>query len=360
MAKTIEQILGYLSLTGVIQEIQTGIPDNLPPEFNRVGQKVEGNAGRYTTVRGTRKTARHAMYGAAARKRELRDVATKDVKLLHSFEHLDMDPLVLQMLRAYDSYEKQTLGQQEVDRQLREFRAYFDNARLAAKYSMLSLANIYYDREGNLLPSSSGADVTVDFGVGANNLNQLNGIITASWALANTDIPAQLRALRQRSAQQTGYQLKYAFYGANIPTYLTQNNYVLDYLARNPTMSARFLEAAEIPDGLFGFTWVPVYTSFFEDADGTNQTFFGGDTVVFTPAIDSEVYELLEGSYMVPTSFNATADLAAALRTLKQVWGMFSYAVPIHNPVTAQMFFGDNFLPVWKVPDALYVADCTP
>lgn len=360
MAKTVEQILGYVYLTGLIQAVKTGIPDVLPKQFQTVKKTTIGDAGRYTQVSGTRATARQAMYGSAAVKRALKGISSKDVKLLHSFEQIEMNPLILQWLREYDNYNLQQMGMQEVDRQQSEFRAYFDNLRLAAVLSMLANGKIWFDANGNLLPSSSSAQVTIDYGVSANNQSQLNGIITASWALANTDIPLQLRNLKKRSLQQTGYELKYLYYGTNIPSYLTTNNYVIDYLARNPVMQTKYLETAEIPDGLFGFTWVPVYKSFFEDSAGTNQEFFGADALIATPEIDQSVYELMEGTYMVPSTFNATSDMASALGTLKQVVGMFSYAVPIHNPPTAQMFMGDTFLPVWKVPDAIYQADVTP
>lgn len=360
MAKSLEQILGYVPLTGLIQAIKTGIPDNLPPSFTSTKSEVPGNSGRYTQVKGTRRTARLAQYGSPAVKRELKGVESKDVKSLHTFEQIEMDPLTLQQLRNYDNYDIQRLGIQEVDRQQSEFAVYFDNLRLSATYSMLANGKIWFDSSGNLLPTSSGAQVTVDYGISANNQNQLNGIITASWATANTDIPSQLRNLRIRAAELTGYPLKYAFYGVNIPSYLTQNNYVLDYLSRNPNFAQRFLEVAEIPDGLFGLTWVPVYTSFFEDSAGTNQTFFGSDTVVFTPEISREIYELLEGTFMVPRSFNAAANMAAGIASLEQVTGRFAYAVPIHNPPTVQMLAGDTFLPVWKVPDAIFQADVTP
>ena len=360
MSKTIEQILGYVALTGVIKAVTTGIPDVLPKAFQTIKKQVPGIAGRYTQITGTRQTATISMYGSPARKRALRDIASKDVKLLHSFENITMAPLLLQTLRNYDNYDMQNLGIQEVDRQQSEFRAYFDNLRLSCQYSMLSLGHVYYDGDGNLLPTSSGAVVDVDFQIPANNQNQLNGIITASWALANTDIPAQLRALRLRAAQLTGYPLKYAFYGLNVPSYMTQNNYVIDYLARNPNFAQKFLEQAEIPDGLFGFTWVPVYTAFYEDASNTNQTFFSSDAVIFTPEIDSTVYELMEGSFMVPTSFNASANMASALGSLKQVYGMGSFAVPTMNPPTCEMYFFDQQLPVWKVPNSMFQADCTP
>lgn len=360
MAKTIEQLLGYVYLTGMIQRIKTGIPDYLPAAFQNIKKQVLGNSGRYTQTFGTRKVARRAEYGAAAVKQTLLGVEIKDVKLLHAFEHIEMDPLTLQTLRAYDSYDVQKMGIDEVNRQQAEFKQRFDNLRLATTYSMLSLGAIHFSAAGNLLPSSSGAQVTVDFAIPANNQSQLNGIITASWANANTDIPSHLRSLKVRAQQLTGYPVKYAFYGKNIPSYLTQNNYVLDYLSRNPPVAQKFLDQAELPDNLFGYTWVPVYSAFFEDADGTNQTFFGDDKVVFTPEINSDVYELIEGSYQVPSSFNAVSNMSSALGTLKTVHGQFSYAVPIHNPPTAQMFYGDTYLPVWKIPDTMFIADVTP
>ena len=72
------------------------------------------------------------------------------------------------------------------------------------------------------------------------------------------------------------------------------------------------------------------------------------------------MYELMEGSFMVPTSFNASANMASALGSLKQVYGMGSFAVPTMNPPTCEMYFFDQQLPVWKVPNSMFQADCTP
>jgi hypothetical protein len=359
-AKTLQQILGYVSLTGVIQAIKTGIPDNLPTAFHSITKQVIGDSGRYTVVKGTRRIARLGQYGSPSVKRALKDVADRDIKLMWSFEHIEMKPLLLQQLRNYDNYDLQRLGIDEVDRQQSEFRIYFDNLEMATLYSMLANGQIYFDRDGNLLPSSTGSVETIDYLISSNNKGHLNGIITASWANYNTDIPSQIRNLRLRAAELTGYPLVNAYYGVNIPSYLTQNNFVLDYLSRNPTFAVKYLQQAEIPDGLFGLTWIPVYTSFFEDQNGVNQTFFGGDTVVFTPEIDRTVYEKLLGSAFVPTTFNAAADAAAALASMKQVWGMYSYGVPIHDPVTVRLFEGDVFIPAWKIPDTLFIATVNP
>jgi hypothetical protein len=62
---------------------------------------------------------------------------------------------------------------------------------------------------------------------------------------------------------------------------------------------------------------------------------------------------------MVPTSFNPYDTAQGALGSMQMVRGLFSYAIPIHNPVTAQVFYGDTFLPVWKIINTMYIADTT-
>lgn len=360
MATTIRDLLGLVPLTKLVERVKSGIPDNLPAAFHRVNRKVVGNACRYTQVRGTRQTARFSMYGAAASLVEQGDIEEKDVKLLHAYSKIKMDPLIMQCLRNYTDYTLMERGKDEITRQSERHKRRHDNLRLASMYMMLGSGVIYYDGEGNLLPTSSGAKVTVDFAIPANNQGQLNGLISASWANANTDIPLQLRNLRFQAAKDTGYELKHAFYGLNVPSYLTQNNYVLDYLARNPQMARPYLDKGEIPDGLFGFSWTPIYTSFWEDSSNTNQSFFGADTVVFTPEIASDVYELVEGTYDVPTTYNPVADLIAANNSFQQMYGLCSWAQATADPPAIWQFAADTWCPLWLIPASVYQADVVP
>lgn len=360
MAKTLEQILGYVYLCGLVEDIKTGVPDVLPKEFMTTKSETLADQGRYTRYAGTRQTIRRVEYGSASFKRALSAIGSFDVKLLHSYEHIELNVKDYQSLRNYTNYQVQNMGVQEVSRQYQQFRKLLDNNRISTICSMLTKGAIYHDIDGHLLPSSSGAVSTVDYGVGANNQNQLNGIIAASWATTSTDIPAHLRALKQRSAQQTGYPLKYAFYGKNIPSYFTTNTLVQAYLSRNPQTHQQWLDTGDLPDGLFGFTWVPAYLAFFEDSGNTNRVWWGDDQVVFTPEIDSSVYELMEGTYPVPKSYQPVSNLSAAMDAFDLKHGMFGYAVPVSDPMTARCYAGDTFLPIWKVPDALYIADVTP
>lgn len=365
MAKTLAQILGYVPLTGLIQTTTTGIPRVLPDPFYNTIKPTIGDIGRYTQVTGTRATARQVHYGSPALRRELKNVASRDVKLLHTFEEIEFSMQTMQLLREYTSYEAQQRGMDEIKRQVQEFKQLFENLRTAAITQALATGYIYFDSSGNLLYSSSGAAITIDYGVAASNRNQLtdtdgNTIIT-TWATASNDIPGMVRKIRKTAARRTGYPLRYAIYGENIPSYLAKNDLVKDWFTRHPDKRAQYLDTGELPDGMLGLKWIPGYESFFEDSGATNRDILGVDSVIFTPEPSADWWEIMEGTFPVPTTINLTADAVAAAGTFKSVQGQFGYGLPKTNPPGAfSGFFGDTFLPILKVPDAIYIADVTP
>jgi hypothetical protein len=358
----LQDVLGYTELIGEIQETVTGIPKVVPEAFWTVTEPVTGDKGRYTVFGGQRETLRRAEYGSPARKGNLRPLKPKDVILNHFYEYIDLKVTDYQNLINYADPVRMEMGRREVDNQILHYRKKIDNTRVSLVMSMLAHGAIYYDEDGNLLPTSSGAFVTIDYEIPANNKNQLNGIIAASWATTTTDIPGQLTNLDQRAAQLTGYPLKYAFYGANVASYLAKNDLVKAYLsyADGGRRSAEYLNAGTVPDGLFGLTWVPVYRSHYARPDGTISSWFPADQVTFAPEIDATVYSFLEGTYPVPTTYEPQASGRAAYDSFDHVEGVFSYAEPINNPPTARVYFGDTCLPVWKVPSSLFIADVTP
>jgi len=352
MAKSISDLLGYTTLTGIIQATTPGLPDVFPPAFWANPKPVLLDAGRYTQVFGNRQTARQAMYGAPAQNRQLAEVDIKDVKLVHSIESIQIDPKTMAALREKDSY-KQDVGFEEVKRQIAYFRDYFKNLRQAMLAFVICKGNIWFDANGNLLPTSSGAQVTVPMNINANNQNQLNGIISAPWNNNATDIQSQLRKLKQQAAIQSGYPLKYAFYGKNVPSYLTQNNYVVEYMTRNSSRQNEFLSDAELPN-LFGLTWMPLYEFFYNDSTNTPQVVIGDDDVIFTPEVSSAWYEPLEGTYPVPTTINIQTDAVAAMDSCKYIPGMFAYGYTTLAPVGINMTMGDTVLPVVKIDKSIW------
>lgn len=348
MSKSLLQILGYVTLTGLIQKIKSGIPNPLPPKFMTTTREVIADAGRYTQVTGARRVSKLVTYGSAAVNRTLRDVAIKDVKLLHTFEVMQIPPLLMQQLRQYDDYNLQKMGMQEVARQTKEFVQLFQNMRIAVALNMLNNGVCYFDGNGNLLPTSSGAITTVSMNVDSNNQNQLNGLISSTWRNSNTNIPLIIQNIKLQALKSTGYPIEDCFYGINIPTYMTNNDYVLEYLARNPGMNAKWLDTAELPSGLFGVNWVPVYLSFFEDDNGTNQNIVNANAATFTPTVTDAWWEILEGSYTVPTTLNILTDAVAAMNSARLVHGMAGFSQMTINPPGVASYYLDTFMAVMK------------
>lgn len=361
--KSIQQILSYVTITKAIQQTVSGIPQPLPEAFMKSNQRVIGNRGRYTQFTGERRTNPITKYGSPAKRLDLRGVAEKDIKLLHSFSEQVMDPSTFKYLRSANSYEQDT-ALDEVGRQVRESKMRFQNLRTATVLQVLRRGQLDYDASGNLLPSSAGSVETHSFQMNANNQNQCNGIFTASWALANTNIPLQLRNLKKRARRLTGYPVVYAIYGENIPSYLQTNDFLEDFWVRNTTMNNQFLTSGtvpgEIPDGMLGFKWIPAYEAFYEDSAGTNQDLWDPDAVVFTPEPSEDWWDVLEGSFEVPTSLNIQSDAEVAMRSTSTVYGMGGYGLVNHNPASVSGFTFDTFIPALKNPDVVFSSDVTP
>ena len=358
MAKSLEKILDWKQLTGVIQDTRGGVPSEwLPPAFLTMTKPVASDSASYTKISSSRKTARLVHRGSPSKARSLSGVSEVPVKLAHFFEHVIHRSELYAALRNYDRPDIQAQGQAEIDRKTREFKQIFDNTRLSMIASIFRYGKIYFDVDGDLLHSSSNAITTMDFKVPANNKNQLNGIIATKWPTTTADIIGQIKNLKATALKTSGYPIKHAFYGSSILKWLMLNDAIKNYIAGNPAYGQAFTNL-EIPPGFLGLTWHPIETAFFEDADGTNRTWFQDEDVIFTPDPSADWWEMLEGSFVVPTSVgNVGSDASAMLGDVKTVHGKFSYALLTQEPVGIKHLMGDTCLPVLKVPSAIYIAD---
>lgn len=362
---SIEQVLGYVPLTRAIKTVASGIPKVLPEKFYTPspGARVMGNKARNISFAGTRKVARVTPYGAPPRQVVQLPRSSTDVRLLHSTESIAVEQELLMLLRKLETYEAQVMAADEIRFQAQEYRQRFDNLRVAAITSMVAHGKLWFDADGNLQNSSSGADLEIDYGVPATNRNQINpgsgAIISASWATSTTNIVTQVNNLKKYAIQKTGYPLKYALYGANIAGYLTNNDHFKYYLARNPGMNQRHIDTGRLDGEYLELTWIPVYNAFYEDEDGTIVEVFPADQVVFTPDLTEDIYQLYEGGYPVPKSIQMVTDLEQALSNVAYEYGQYGYAY-MEPPNRLMQVYGDTFLPRWMNPNAIFMADVTP
>jgi hypothetical protein len=290
-------------------------------------------------------------------------VSTRNVALTHHYEFIRLPLLTYQTLRQPESYERQDLGRQEIDEQITDFGARFTNSEIATIGLVVATGKNYYDANGNLLPTSSGATLTVDWGVPAGNQNQLDvlgtgAIIAASWATAGTDIASHLRTLKQQALYQHGYEPTIAIYGKSIPTYFQNNTTLNAYFQRNAVFRDKLVATNEIPQGMLDFDWYPGWKLFYEDSAGTNQKIVADDAVIFMPPVARTWYEFQLGSYLVPRTLDIQSDRQAS--DFETVYGMFSFGQSVRNPVTADVYMGHTFGPVLKNPKVIYQADVVP
>lgn len=364
MAYSIQQILGHIPLTKSLRT-NAKVPNPFPEELFTVRpeNRVTGDRAQWITINTERKTAVSVPYGSPSVSRQLLQIGERPTRLLHLFENIRIDMNMLLALRSFEQY-TQDRGRDWLNHQLVEAGRRVGNAELVATSTTLRFGAIYRDVDGNVLPNSTGAQDTFSFGVPATHQTQINSIVTASWALTNTDIPGHLRNLHQFNAQEHGPRLKTALYGINIPKYMMQNDFVQAHLVRNPSMNEKFLSTNEIPDGLFGFNWIPVYEGFIENAAGTNVELWDDDLIVFMPDISQpdnmDWWGMFEGSFMVPRSLNVQRDGLAVAGNFEETFGKFSYANTELDPPGATIRYGHTFLPGLRNPNAIYQMDTTP
>ncbi len=358
MAKAVRDLLGWTSLCGIIKATTDGIPFVLPDGFRKSVGKTIGDTGRYTEVRGTRTVARLNQYGAGSKQTAKKQIAVREVKLFHSYESIQLDPLVLQALRNYDDYDLQERGKDEVIRQVEGFKTRFDNLRTAASTMALAKGYIWTDADGNLLPTSSGAVNTFTYNIPSTNVGTMAAISGVSGDMADpaTNVPKQVRAIKQLASRISGYKLGGCLYGRNIPEMFMNNSYIKDYAAREPVRREAYLKEGDLTPEytIEGIKFYPGYEAFFEDKNGVNQGIIDDNALIFFPDPDPNWWDILEGTYEVPTTMNPQTDGVAAREALKQVYGKFNYAMYNYDPVGINMYSGDTFFPCIKVPAAIF------
>lgn len=361
MADTLESILGFVAI-GRMTEIQrAGIPKPLPKQFYTPTGKFSGDVGQFVTVRGTRRVARQAPYGMAPRTADLNAVGTKYFKMIHSINEHPLKPQTLMRLRDFESYTNQTMGKQEVARLSKQFVQQSENLRIAAVNMMLCTGILYFDTNGNLLPDSSGATLTVDSQIAATHRTQLNGRVTVAWSNAAADIITDLLRQKQVSIQDTGYESKQIIYGAKVAGFLAKNTTVQAFMSRNQVVGRELLDTGVIPKNWAGYEWIDGSKMFYEDANGTVQKICADDSVIFLPDMESadQWWDFAEGSYPVPTgNVIAGGGIDDLAQMMKEVFGLFQYAYINPGTLQVNMVQGDTFLPFLRNPDVSYILDC--
>jgi hypothetical protein len=358
------EVFQYVPLTEMVTRVMGGIPKVLPEGFYALTRDIPGDRYRRTTFRGTRQLALVSRYGSPPRNTRRVSHGMQDLVMLHQIEQVQASSELLQLVRKWDTYEAQQLARDLLQQDAIEFGARGENLRTAAIQAGLAFGKLWFDAEGNLLTSSGSADLEIDYRIPASNTGQVNpgggNIIDASWAVETTNIPRHVLNIKTAIRQKCGRELKYAFMGKNVPGYLATNASFREYLARNPVANQKYIDTGTVPDGTLGLTWVPVQDAFFADANDAVTELFPADQVTFFPEIGRDTYELAQGGYPVPKSFAVASSLEEIAEMMEYVYGPFKYAYMMPGHMQINMAQGDTFLPDFKIPESIVLADTTP
>lgn len=366
MSKPLAEILHFEALAGIVRDPAGGVPERaLPPAFLNLTRGYPARQLIWTILASTRQTPKQVAPGAPSVRRALVGVGTGSATIPRFAEHIMIDGDDLINLRQFDNPMLQAQGEEYVNHEATEFGRRFRNGRVSMVFSILRHGAVFFKADGDgaytLLPTPTGADITIDMQVPAANKGDLGGLLT-DWSLATTPIIDEIQAVVEESIKRSGKQVTHLFYGPNIRNFLLTNNQVKEILKADRDLAASMKQGA-IPDG-FGdleLKWHPAQRGFFEDNTGTNQDWFTGDELTFTPDPDREWYEIAEGSEFIPSrAFGMLKDSAQqAASGLRRMRGRAMYAIETEDPTGIKLVGFDNVVPVIKVPTAIFLGDAT-
>ncbi|MBA4192222.1 MAG: hypothetical protein C0467_29995, partial [Planctomycetaceae bacterium] len=187
---SINSVLSYAPMTEAVQTVKGGLPRVLPDAFWSLTENVPGTKARVIEFSGQRQVARVSPAGSPPRPRGKLTLNDKAIILLSSTEEMEFDEELANIFQQWEAYTpQQDWAAKQVDYQAEGFRQLFENLETASVLLNVATAVNYFDADGSLLPTSSGATLTVDQGVPAANKGQLGGLLDFSFADHTKDIP---------------------------------------------------------------------------------------------------------------------------------------------------------------------------
>ncbi len=253
-------------------------------------------------------------------------------------------------------------GQRYVRRQAGRLTQRDNNAReYLVSRALRGVAYLEITGASMRLTDTAANNVAIDFQLPANNKNQLNGIIGASWAVAGTDILRHLDEINAKCVENTGYDIRHAWLNSTTNRYLRNND---GFKTVAGSANRVFSEMVRVPGGNDGIEfggydivydaapWITfhVYDGGL-DVAGTFTKFFANDDVLFHPEPDGEWLSMYEGPEVVAENI---------LDPGRVVTGRAAYTERTTRPPGFDLVSVDNFIPALKIPSCVFYADVTP
>lgn len=359
---TVETVLGSKRIFGVFARVRKG-PTMLSDIF---GWGIGGNntvdiGGRefnYDTFNVTRKIGSPRHPGQASATTDPQPTGTVRGTFPRAAETVLLEDEQIHNLRRSGGplSELDSRGEQYITKQ-EQFLAQKAANIIEFQTAAMFRGSYTHEEDGDdLFHDFTGTGVTIDFQLPANNQNQLNGIIDASWATAGTDIPDQLHQINEKSQELTGMPITNMVMNRTAWGFLINNtkvinqggssNVVFETLRRDITGSFTAVLRA-IP-------WLKIHIIGHGLEVGTSETYtklIADDQVTFFPDPDPSWVYYANGSEIVTEGPNGVRA---------ERMGIYPYAYPTHDPSGFNLTYVQNGVPNLIVPEAIFNADVTP
>ncbi len=323
------EILHYKVLTRTVSDFafEELLGSQLLPE-----ERVEGITAQWDILSPTRQKGTFRIPGEPATRVELERVASRTATCILMLLEKALDEATLAWLRL--------AGEEDVASARARITA--EQMGLARRIQLAREWAVWQALCGELVIDQDNLKLTVDYGLDASH----KPTAAASWGLADTDIPGDVRAWKKLIAQDSGYVAGEAFVNEGVMEKMIRNDNVKDVIS-DTGLKEQLAQEGYITR-FMGLDW-HVYDAGYLDASGTFHQFVPDDSVIIVPG--PKVYGRMQvGTQEVPMGFNETV----------RVYGSYSYAVTQSNPPGVNLYVGENFLPVITLPGAIVCADVTP
>lgn len=216
-----------------------------------------------------------------------------------------------------------------------------------------------FDQNGDELRQGfSGGEETIDFQIPANNKNQLNGIIGASWATSSTNIPQDVLQINEASNSTSGMGIEHAVTNGVTWAYVVNNDLVK---AQAGTSNTPFETYTRSGPGHFSVVlraipWLQWHVIDYglDVWDGSAYTYtklIADDQVTFFPQPSAAWVQYLNGGEVI-------AEGPAGPRAMRH--GFYAYGYQTWNPSGWNLCTNHNGIPALYIPGAIFNADVTP
>ena len=349
----LQEVLHPLTITAHYREIASAVENNPLVDFYSTGIKdIKGDRFEFVYRSGMKDPAPGNLRGQPARVLQPTGLREDKVYMLHAFNEVSLSMDALQMLREPDNTYLQEKGKTEITRQFEDFGDRHKLFRALALAKTFSDGLVYLNGDGDILESSSGATVTVDFRVPASHKDQLSGIVDTAWDAAGAKILDDLDQIAIQAEVENAPPPKHVWIHPTSKRWLRTNTQILAFLQASPEKANRILAGSTIED-LGGYTW-HFYGGTYTAQDGSTKPFLPETKAIITPDVGPWL-NARNGSELITQYEGIAADPIAALADVTEVFGDFAYVKLIDNPTKLVLRMGTNFVYVFANPNAVWM-----